>query len=107
MSVAGRLAVLALRPLAEGALDSLGQAAGDAAVAPVAESLNTKLAACGSAFSVALRRALERAWKAVEVPLHGGAWLRQVSANADDKPIADELGKLVIETEAGMARLET
>jgi serine/threonine protein kinase len=107
MSVAGRLAVLALRPLAEGALDALGKAPGEAAVEPVGEFIGGTLAADGRPFTDALRRALERAWKAVEVALHGGAWLRQISANSDDKPIADQLGKLVIETEAGLARRES
>jgi hypothetical protein len=50
---------------------------------------------------------MERAWKTVEVALHGGAWLRQISANADDQPLADQLGKLIIETEAALALRES
>src|SRR5947209_183547 len=106
MSVAGRLAVLALRPPAEGALDSLGQAAGEAAVAPVAEFLTARFEQPGSAFAEALRKAMARAWKSVEIALHGGAWLKKVAANEDDEPIAEQLGKLVIETEAGLAGRE-
>src|SRR5262245_1368476 len=107
MSISGRLAVLALRPLAVGTLDSLGLSAGEPAVAPTAEFLTASFVDAGSALADALRKSMEWAWKAVEVALRGGAWIRKISADADDKLLADQLGKLVTESEAPLAMRES
>src|SRR5437764_11249132 len=106
MSVAGRLAVLALRPLAEGACESVGQTAGETAPGPVADFLTQKFTEQGAAFAEALRKAMDRAWKAVEVALNGAAWLRQTAANADDRPLAEQLKPFVQQTEPEAARHE-
>ena len=62
MSVPGRLAVLAIRPLAEGALQATGQGPGDSAIEPVNQFLDRHFAEQATAFADALRRAIDQSW---------------------------------------------
>ncbi len=106
MSIPGRLAVLALRPAAEGALQATGQSAGDAAVEPVSQFLVRHFAEHSTAFADSLRLAIDRSWKAIEVALNGVLWLRQVS-NAEDKSVIDLLTPFVQRTEHKFGQRES
>jgi len=105
MSIPGRLAVLALRPIAEGALPATAQTAGEAAIEPVKQFLVRHFTEQQTLFTDSLRCALDRSWKALEVALNGVLWLRQV-ANPDDKSVIDLLKSFVQQTEPEISRHE-
>src|SRR5579864_9243956 len=106
MSIPGRLAVLALRPVAEGALQATGRSAGDAAIESVSQFLVRQFAEHSTAFADSLRLAIDRSWKAIEVALNGVLWLRQV-ANAEDKSVIDLLTPFVQRTEHKFGQQES
>jgi serine/threonine protein kinase len=106
MSVSGRLAVLALRPLADGAALSFGRTSSDLVVEKVDQFLTRQFLEQRGLFSDALRRIVDRSWKAIEIALSGTAWLRQV-ANSTDKSVIDLLSPFLQQVEPEIAKHET
>lgn len=106
MSVAARLAIVALRPIAQGACREARVEPGDAAVAPVGDLLLQRLTEHHASLVPALKIAMERSWKAIEIALNGAAWWRGLTS-PDDRLLAEQLKPFFKYTEPQAARLET
>src|SRR5262245_31367887 len=106
MSVAARMAILALKPMAQGACKEAGVEAGDAAVGPVAELLVRRFGEQQQGLAAALKTAIERSWKSLEIAPQGAAWRPGMTA-ADDRTLAEQLKPFLKYTEPVMARHET
>ncbi len=106
MSVAARLAIVALRPMAQGACREVGVEPGDAAVAPAGDLLLQRFREHHVGLVSVLNFALERAWKTIEIALQGAAWWRGLTA-PDDRPLAEQLKPFIKFSEADAAKRET
>ena len=102
MSVAARLAIVALKPMALGACAAAGVKPGELGVGPVGDLLAKRFAEHHGALVAVLKTAMDQAWTAVEIVLNGAAWWRGLTS-PDDRPMAEALKPFLkaTETEAG------
>src|SRR5690348_13742480 len=94
MGIVQHLSVLAVRELVEGACRALGCGPGAAVTDAVVAFLGSRFHDHSQALSQALKRANDRAWRAVELALAGTSWWEQARARlarAEDRAFRDQL----------------
>src|SRR5262245_27852703 len=83
MPILQHVAVLALRPLLSGVCSAVGLTAAESSVVGVVQYLRERITDHGQKINDALRRASERAWRALEIALAGETLLSRLDRNED------------------------
>jgi hypothetical protein len=105
MKLLQNLAVLALRQLVAGASHAVGSVAGPKAAEVVADFLKDRFTDNSQRLTDALKKASERAWKALELALAGDSWWDRAKVLLANKE--EQNFRLMVQTFLASAPLET